>query len=90
MLYLMRSVSDVLKFYSTPIRGITSYDQMVKNADQLPQNLHVIGEPILYNPENDTFFGGINAYPFTTYKIRGLRARKKYPNFKSHFVWPDV
>ena len=86
----MRTVSDALKFYSTPVRGITSYEELAQKSNELPQNLHVIGEPILYNPENDNFFGGLNAYPFTTYKIRGLRAKKKYPNFKSHFVWPDV
>jgi len=91
ILYLMKTVSDVLKFYSTPVRGITSYEEMVQKSDEMPQNLHVIGEPVLYNPENDTFFGGLNAYPFTTYQMRGLRAKKKYSHFKKQeFVWPDV
>ena len=86
----MKTVSDVLHFYSTPIRGISSYDEMVRNADQLPPNLHVIPEPILYNQESDTFFGGINAYPYSSYLIRGVKAKKKYPNFNKPFVWPDV
>ncbi|XP_054167970.1 uncharacterized protein LOC128965326 [Oppia nitens] len=89
MLYLMKSVSDVFNFYSTPIRGVSSYEKMVQMSDTLPQNLHVIPEPILYNQETDTFFGGINAYPFSTYRIKGLRAKKKY-QFKDRFVWPDV
>ncbi|CAG2102786.1 unnamed protein product [Medioppia subpectinata] len=90
MLYLMRTVSDVVEYYSTPIRGITSYDQMVQNSDQLPQNLHVIGEPLRFNPETDTFFGGISAYPFHDQRVKGLRATKKYPVIKGHFKWPDV
>lgn len=91
VLYLMKSVSDVYEFYSTPIRGITSYDQMVQNAEQLPKNVHVIGEPIRYNPENDEYFGGINAFPFNALQVtRGLRAKKKYPSFKSNFEWPDI
>ncbi len=90
VLYLMKKVSDVYQFYSTPVRGISSYDQMVRNSDQLPKNIHVIPEPIRYNPDHDEYFGGINAYPFSALKTRGLRAKKKYPSFKSPFQWPDI
>jgi len=90
LLYLMHTVADAVKFYSTPIRGITSYDQLVQRSDNLPQNLHVIADPIRFNPETDTFFGGISAYPFNDQRVKGLRAKKKYPEMKGHFKWPDV
>lgn len=86
----MKTVGDVRHFYSTPIQGINTYNRMTKNSKNLPQNLHLIEEPIRFNPETDKLFNGVSAFPGMTHDLKGLRAKKKYPTFKDNFVWPDV
>lgn len=86
----MKTVEDVRNFYQTPISGRNNYDQMIVNQSKLPQNLHIISEPIRFNKKFDQFFGGISAFPGPSNELEGLRARKKYPVFNDNFVWPDV
>lgn len=80
----------MIDFYKTPIRGITPYDQLFREQDQLPKNLHIIPEPIRFDPATDTFFDGKDAYPKHPLISTGLRAKKKYPNIKEKFDWPDI
>lgn len=89
-LFRMKTVEDVRNFYQTPISGRNNYDQMIVNQSKLPQNLHIISEPIRFNKKFDQFFGGISAFPGPSNELEGLRARKKYPVFNDNFVWPDV
>lgn len=86
----MKTVDDVKKFYQTEVIGKNSYDQMAHNPSNLPKNLHIIPEPIIFNKKTDTFFGGISAYPGPKNEQVGLKARKKYPTHNETFVWPDV
>ena len=86
----MATVQDVKEFYQTPVRGKNNYDQMVQNTSNLPKNLHVIAEPIRFNPQADTFFDGASAFPGQQNQLMGLRARKLYPTYNDNFVWPDV
>ncbi|KAL1428374.1 hypothetical protein MTO96_002756 [Rhipicephalus appendiculatus] len=59
----VKCVDDVVEYFSTPIEGLTPYESLVQRKDQLPKNLHVIPNYVRFNPETDTFFGGVNAYP---------------------------
>lgn len=56
----------------------------------LPPNLHVLSEPIRFNPKTDTFFDGYNAFPGQQSALMGLRAKKKFPTYEEKFIWPDV
>lgn len=86
----IRTVSDLIEFYSTPVRGVNSYDELVKKQDALPRNLNIIPSPLRYNEESDHYFGGINAYPHSALQVKDLHSKRKYPSFKSTFIWPDV
>ncbi|KFV71191.1 hypothetical protein N307_15049, partial [Dryobates pubescens] len=41
-LHLMRSAEDVLKFYSTPVKGMSKFDELC--AAKLPPNLKIVWE----------------------------------------------
>lgn len=74
-----------------PINTNSKLDQMAsRSLENLPKNLHVISEPLIFNPKTDTFFNGANAYPGLQAQFLGLRARKKYPSYPDYFVWPDI
>jgi len=88
MLYLMKTVGDVAKFYSTPISTVTPYDTLVNKRDELPPNLHVQKEPLRFHPDTDTMFGGMTAFPKSTNIVTGLRAKKKYKGFEAKRQWP--
>ena len=88
-LFRMTSVEAVKTFYQTPVIGKNNYDQLIQNS-KLPKNLHLIPEPIRFNPQTDTFFDGISAYPGRQNELVGLRAKKKYPTYQDNFVWPDI
>jgi hypothetical protein len=90
-LHRLKVVGDVVSYYSTAVRGVNSYDHLIRNQDMLPANLHVIQDPELFNPEEkDKFHKGIDAFPGLIDQTRGLRARAKYPSVKKVFHWPDI
>ena len=91
-LYLMETVGDVVSFYQTPVRGIMTYDHLIReqNRETLPQNLHVVAETVTFNP-NSEFMEGLDAFPgnpdLYTY---GIREKSKFPPVKHALPWPDV
>ena len=90
-MFRLKTVGDVVAYYSTPVRGVNAYDDLIKNQDNLPPNLHVIAEPIIFDPlDKTTFYKGIDAYPGTVDRFRGLRWEEKYPSKKRQFRWPDI
>jgi hypothetical protein len=49
--YIMVILSeDVVRFYVTPIKTTTPYDELVRQKDDLPPNLHVQKEPVRFHP----------------------------------------
>lgn len=88
----IQCVSDVVDYFSRPVRGINSYAAMTRTQEQkLPENLHLISEAIRYDRENDEFFGGHNAMPGLITRVPGLRGSKKYPVLnQDEFQWPDI
>ncbi|XP_076364229.1 mitochondrial ribosomal protein L50 isoform X2 [Tachypleus tridentatus] len=89
-LYTITTISDVLKFYNTPVQGISPYDELVRSKEKLPENLHVVPDYCRFHPETDTFFGGISAYPASSTIVTGLKARKKYKGYAAKTKWPYV
>lgn len=87
----MGCINDVVKYFSTPVRGVNPYTALVDNRDCLPPNLFLLPEPKRYDGENDDFFQGYNALPGIISTVPGLRASKKYPSLnQDEFQWPDI
>ncbi|KAL3227701.1 hypothetical protein MRX96_003668 [Rhipicephalus microplus] len=86
----VKCVDDVVEYFSTPVEGLSPYESLVQRKDQLPKNLHVIPNYVRFNPETDTFFGGVNAYPGTSTIVTGLKAKKKYKGYTSSPTWPYI
>ena len=86
----MKTVEDVIEFYKTPIKGISTLDDLSRRKNELPSNLHVINDYIRFNPEKDTFFNGKDAYPKRPLTVTGIRGKQKYEDIKVPFEWPDV
>lgn len=82
-------MNQVLTFYSTPVRGINSLDSLA-TSNLIPKNLHVITDTVKFNPDTDTFFDGHDAFPKKAIIEDGLKASKKYDNYKAQIFWPDV
>lgn len=84
------TIRDVVDYFSTPVRGVNPYENLVSNKD-LPPNLSIISEPQRFNKETDERFKGYNALPGTISEVQGLRGRKKYPTLnQDEFQWPDI
>ena len=89
----MKTIGDVMRFYETPVRGVMTYERLVReqSKEQLPDNLHVVPETIRYDP-NSEFLSGIDAFPGNPdlYVEAGVREKIKYPPMKQVVPWPDV
>ena len=72
----LQTVGDVVVFFSTPVRDTTLYEDLSKL--DLPPNLHIQMEPVRFDPETDTMFGGVTAFPGRPTVISSLRFRRKY------------
>jgi len=90
-LHRIKTVGDVVLYYVTPVRGISAYDQLVRDQSDLPPNLHELPEAVRFDPnDTDAFHKGIDAYPGHMNHVKGIRAREKYPPLKTKFPWPDI
>ncbi|KAI1295877.1 39S ribosomal protein L50, mitochondrial [Halotydeus destructor] len=90
-LYRMKTVKDVVVFYATPVRGVNSYDALIRVQDELPANLHILPEAAKFNPNDVTaFHKGVDAYPGLIDRIRGIRNQKNNPSQRTEFKWPDI
>jgi hypothetical protein len=88
-LHKMKTTSDILEFYSTPISNTTKYTQMARD-DSLPENLAIREHPVRFHP-NDTeaLHGGITAYPGEGGDVITLRNKRLYRSFKPKKEWYD-
>jgi large subunit ribosomal protein L50 len=72
----IKTVADVVVVFSTPVRDSTKYEDLTKL--DLPPNLHVQLEPLRFDPETDTMFGGVTAFPGRKTVVSSLKFRRKY------------
>lgn len=89
-LHKMIKLSDVVQYFITPVRGITSYDDLIREKNKLPPNLHVIPEPLRFHPDTDNIFGGITAFPKSATIVSGLKAKKKYKGYNPNPPLPKI
>lgn len=80
MLHTITSPSDVLDFYTTSVSTTTPFDEL--KTKQLPPNLHVQYDYVRFNPDTDTMFGGISAFPESSTIVTGLKFKDKYRGHK--------
>lgn len=72
----MTSISDIVHFFQTTVHDTSSYEDLSKL--DLPKNLHVQLEAIRFDPETDTFFDGITAFPKRPTIVSSIKYRHKY------------
>ncbi|XP_077532604.1 mitochondrial ribosomal protein L50 isoform X1 [Haemaphysalis longicornis] len=84
----VKSMDDIVEYFSTDVEGLSPYESLVQQKDKLPKNLHVIANYTRFHPETDTFFGGVSAYPGTSTIVTGLKAKKKYKGYTASPTWP--
>ncbi|CAG7730041.1 unnamed protein product [Allacma fusca] len=87
LLQMFPTIGDVCKFYETPVRTTTPFDELI-NAKDLPPNMYVQKEPVRFTEETSHYFGGITAFPRSSTIITGLRAKQKYQAYKPKKQWP--
>lgn len=84
----IRTLGGVEHFFSIKVDGLNPYEKLLAQKDKLPDNLHVIAEPIRFHPDTDTMFKGVTAYPGHGTQVSGLRTKKKYASWKTDKEWP--
>lgn len=72
----INTVGDAVAFFSAPVRDSSSYEDITKL--DLPPNLHIQLEPLRFDPETDTMYGGKTAFPGRPSKVISLKYQRKY------------
>lgn len=87
-LHELRKVIDVYKYFSTPVEGCHHYDSLVqdRNQNKLPPNLQVLPDTPSFNPDTDTFFDGVTAFPGRK-RIIFTKEGEKYEKI---IEWPHI
>lgn len=75
-LHEMRTVGDVVKYFSTEVKDSSVLEDLSKL--DLPKNLHMNMEYIRFNKDTDQIHGGITAFPGRPTVVSSLKYRKKY------------
>ena len=72
----METAGDAAAFFSTPVHDSSVYEDL--STLDLPPNLHIQQEPVRFDPETDTMFGGVSAFPGRPTVVTSLKYRRKY------------
>jgi len=78
----MMCVGDAVRYFETEVRGTSALEDLASRRD-LPQNLHIQLEPLRFDPETDTMFGGRTAFPGRDTLVPSLKYRRKYGEIKN-------
>lgn len=84
LLHEIRTVQDVIEFYSTPVDTTLPMDR-IQNIADLPENLHIQQEYVRYSPE-DRFFE-TTAFPKSSTLVSGIQTRRKYKGHEAKRSW---
>ncbi|KAE9554288.1 hypothetical protein FO519_002522 [Halicephalobus sp. NKZ332] len=85
----LKTVADVVDFYSIPRKNLTKYAEMARD-DSLPENLKIREHPVRFHPNDiESHHGGITAYPGEGGKVISLRNKRLYRSFKPKKEWYD-
>ena len=72
----LRTLDDVISFFSTPVKDGSSLEDLAKLS--LPPNLHIQTEALRFQSHSDTFFQGYTAFPDRPTVVSSLKYRRKY------------
>ena len=78
----MICVGDALRYFETEVRGTSALEDLANRRDR-PPNLSVQLEPMRFDPETDTMFGGRTAFPGRDTIVPSLKFRRKYSEIKN-------
>ena len=84
-LHLMSTVDDVVKYFQTEVRDGTKLEDLSKL--DLPKNLHMNLEPIRFDPDTDTVYGGKTAFPGQKTIVPSIKYRRKYKGYEGKIRW---
>ncbi|KAK1117771.1 hypothetical protein K0M31_015710 [Melipona bicolor] len=76
VLYSIRTISDLKKYYRKHVSNVTPLDAM--RSMELPKNLHINYDYVRFHPDTDTMFNGKTAFPKSSTLVTGLKYKKKY------------
>lgn len=88
-LHHIKRIRDVLEYYSTPVRGVMSYNALIRQQDDLPSNLHIIPDENKWKPDERGIFA-YDAFPGHPDPKGGIRKRQKFKATKITVDWPDI
>lgn len=86
ILHEIRTVQDVIGFYSTPIETTLPMDR-IANIPDLPQNLYIQQDYVRFSPETSGIFNGRTAFPKSSTLVSGIKTRRKYKGFEAKRSW---
>jgi len=78
----MMCVGDAIRYFETEVRATSAYKDLASRRD-LPPNLSVQLEPMRFDPESDTMFGGRTAFPGRDTLVMSVKCRRKYSDIKN-------
>lgn len=78
----MMCVGDAVRYFETEVRATSAYEDLASRRD-LPPNLSIQLDPIRFDPETDTMFGGRTAFPGRDTIVMSLKHRRKYSDIKT-------
>lgn len=78
----MMCVGDAVHYFETEVRATSAYEDLASRRD-LPPNLSIQLEPLRFNPETDTMFGGRTAFPGSDTIVMSIKYRRKYSGVKN-------
>lgn len=84
ILHEMRSVQDVIEFYSTPVDTTLPMDR-IQNMPELPPNLHIQRDYVRYQPDDPMFER--SAFPKSSNLVSGIKTRRKYKGHEANRSW---
>lgn len=84
ILHEIRSVEDVIQFYSTSVDTTLPMDR-IQNCPDLPQNLYIQQDYVRYSPEDSMFER--TAFPKSSTLVSGIRTRRKYKGHEAKRSW---
>lgn len=87
LLHTIKTLGDVKKFYETPVNTTLPLDKICNLTPELPKNLHIQYDYHRFNPETDTMFNGVSAFPESSTIVTGLKSRKKYQGYVAKKEW---
>ncbi|KAH7697221.1 Protein MRPL-50 [Aphelenchoides avenae] len=88
-LHQMKTIGDVVDFYTTPVDNIPTYARMARDKS-LPENLAIREHPARFHP-NDIHapHGGITAFPGDGGEVLSIRNKRLYRQFRPKKEWFD-